>query len=180
MQADPSLMYNFRLVYEREVPLKMTLDHAETIKRLKGEKPTVDEMMIVKILVQGAPGAPNPEADPQSIRVEFTSLNDFFFLYVHQVDPLAYEEMRREQGIKGQFADYLTMLVKFFNGMILEPEMYYLHMVFNENNTADLKFKKRLEFKKVTLLKAMFDVANDDTVKLHIRHRHNISKLEME
>jgi len=53
MQADPSLMYNFRLVYEREVPLKMTLDHAETIKRLKGDKPCVEETMIVKILVQG-------------------------------------------------------------------------------------------------------------------------------
>ena len=72
------------------------------------------------------------------------------------------------------------MLVKFFNGMILEPETYYLHMIFNENNTADLKFKKRLDFKKVTLLKVPFDVENDDVVKLHIRHRHNIAKLEME
>ena len=44
-------MDNHRLVYEREVPLKMTLDHAETIKRLKGEKPSVQETMIVKILV---------------------------------------------------------------------------------------------------------------------------------
>jgi len=55
MQADPSLMNNFRLVYEREVPLKMTLDHAETIKRLKGDKPSVEEHMIVKILIQGQP-----------------------------------------------------------------------------------------------------------------------------
>ena len=72
------------------------------------------------------------------------------------------------------------MLVKFFNGMIIEPEIYYLHMIFNENNTADLKFKKRFDFKKVVLLRAMFDVASDDVVKLHIRHRHNIAKLEME
>ena len=93
---------------------------------------------------------------------------------------MSYEEMRREQGLKGNFADYLTMLVKFFNGMIIEPEIYYLHMIFNENNTADLKFKKRFDFKKVVLLRAMFDVASDDVVKLHIRHRHNIAKLEME
>ena len=54
MQADPSLMYNFRLVYEREVPLKMTLDHEATTKRLT-HKPCVDETMIVKILIQGQP-----------------------------------------------------------------------------------------------------------------------------
>ena len=72
------------------------------------------------------------------------------------------------------------MLIKFFNGMILEPSVYYLHMIFNENNTADLKFKKKLDFKKVTMLRAQFDVANDEVVKKHIRHRHNIAKLEME
>ena len=68
----------------------MTLDHADTIKRLKGEKPTVEETMICKILVQGAPGAPYAEKEPQSIRVEFTSANDFFFLYVHEMDPETY------------------------------------------------------------------------------------------
>ena len=114
------------------------------------------------------------------MRIEFTSTNDFFFLYTHKVDPFSYEEMRREQGLKGQFADYLTMLVKFFNAMILEPDVYYLHMIFNENNTADLKFKKKFDFKKVVLLKAMFDVEGESVVKLHIRHRHNIAKLEME
>ena len=87
-QADPSLMNNFRLIYEKKVPVKMTLDDKDTEIRLakSNQRATVDEMMNCKLLVQGAAGSRSAEEDPINIRIEFTSPNDLFFHYTHKCD----------------------------------------------------------------------------------------------
>lgn len=57
---------------------------------------------------------------------------------------------------------------------------FYLHMELRLDNTAELEFRKRLEFKEVTMLRCAFEPEKEEIVKMHIRHRHNIAKLEME
>ena len=88
--------------------------------------------------------------------------------------------------MKASFAEYPEMLIKLFNSMMQdnlpgeEPTPFYLHMELRLDNTAELEFRKRLEFKEVTMLTCQFEPETEDVVKMHIRHRHNIAKLEME
>jgi hypothetical protein len=42
--------------------------------------------MNVKILVRGAQYSSNPASEPEFIRVEFTSDNDYFWLYIHEME----------------------------------------------------------------------------------------------
>ena len=95
------------------------------------------------------------------------------------------------------FNDYPTMLIKLFNGVIESPDTYKIQMDLNEDNSADLFFKRQMTFKEVIMLQIPFDTADrhvplikksldgeeepdSELIKQHIRHRHNIAKEEME
>ena len=53
-------------------------------------------------------------------------------------------------------------------------------MQMNKDNTGDLFFNQILEYKTLCLLASRFDVENEDRVKLHIKYRHKVTKMEME
>lgn len=92
------------------------------------------------------------------------------------------------------------MLIKLFNGVIESPETYKIQMELNADNTAELRFKRQMSFKEVTMLQVDFNTADQhipshkldvyetaeeaqpdvDLIKQHIRHRHNIATQEME
>jgi len=50
--------------------------------------------MIVKILIKGHHLSHNPVEEPQIVRVEFTSMNDYFFLYIHEMEHDGFEQFR--------------------------------------------------------------------------------------
>ena len=181
-QADPSLMNNFRLIYEKKVPVKMSLIDPETETRLAKslQSATIEETMNCKVLVQGHAGAVSAEEDPQVIRIEFTSPNDLFFHYTHEVDNNEFLRMKDRQGFKGEFPQYITMLIELFNSMCTDSEVYYLHLKLNKDNTSDLEFMKKLPFKEVLILKADFFNENEVRVKKHVRHWYHLSKLTCE
>ena len=47
-------------------------------------------------MVLGEAGAPRPEDNPIKVRVEFTSPNDLFFHYTHEVDHTAFYHLKSE------------------------------------------------------------------------------------
>ena len=71
-QADPSLQNDYKLIYQQTVNMVMALQHEAAHKRLQFI-PSVPENMNVKILVRGNQYSQNPVAEPEYIRVEFTS-----------------------------------------------------------------------------------------------------------
>ena len=72
------------------------------------------------------------------------------------------------------------MLIKLFNSMVHEEDKksYFLTLELDMENKATLEFKKHLEFKEITILTCDLVPIAEDTVKMHIRHRHNLAKLE--
>jgi hypothetical protein len=85
--------------------------------------------------------------------------------------------MKEEQGFKGEFPKYITMLIELFNSMCNDTDVYYLHLKLYKNNTSDLDFMKKLPFKEVRILKAEFFNENEDRVKKHVRHWYHLSNL---
>ena len=55
--------------------------------------------------------------------------------------------MKDKLGLKIDFDGFLTMLIKFFNQAIEDPESYKLMMIMNSDSTANLRFIKMLPFK---------------------------------
>jgi hypothetical protein len=82
--------------------------------------------------------------EPEIIRVEFTSMNDYFFLYIHELTKDRFEEFKVQQSLNEYttFNDYPTMLIKLFNGVIESPETYKIQMDLNADNSALLMFKR--------------------------------------
>ena len=84
--------------------------------------------------------------------------------------------------MKPDFTDYLTMLIKLFNCVISQPDQQpsAYKCVFNikKDNTGELYFNQVLDFKNLCLLVAKFEVEQEDRVKLHIKYRHKVAKLE--
>jgi hypothetical protein len=160
----------------------MSLVDLETEERLKksNQSATVDEKMNCKVLVQGQAGARSAEESPNCIRIEFTSPNDLFFHYTHEVYQKDFLQMKDEQGFKGEFPGYINMLIELFNSMETDSDVYYLHLKLYKDNTSDLEFMKKLPFKEVRILKAEFYNENDERVKKHVRHWYQFSKLSME
>ena len=121
--------------------MALTLQYKEVINRLKFI-PSVPENMIVKILIKGHQHSHNPVEEPQIVRVEFTSMNDYFFLYIHEMEHDGFEQFRSDQELKKdtEFKNYPTMLIKLFNSVIETPETYKIQMDLNKDNTGLLKF----------------------------------------
>ena len=61
-----------------------------------------------------------------------------------------------------------------------DKKTYFLRLEIDSENDAKLEFKKHLEFKEITILKCEMKAVKEDIVKMHIRHRHNLAKLEQE
>ena len=53
--------------------------------------------------------------EPEDVKVELFSSKDYFFVYQHECDIFTYTEMKEAMGLKPEFRDYLTMLIKLFN-----------------------------------------------------------------
>jgi poly(A) polymerase Pap1 len=66
--------------------------------------------------------------------VELFSQNDFFFLYKHSLNVVEYQNMKAEQRLKPEFVDYLTMLIRLFNGCICLPQVAPTEVVLNNDS----------------------------------------------
>jgi len=98
-------------MYERKLPVELHIKDPELLSKLKKDISN-NEIMNIKILVRG------DEDDPDAIRVEMFSQSDYFFLYEHTCDFDNFMELKREQGLKPEFSEYLTMLIKLFNATL--------------------------------------------------------------
>ena len=86
--------------------------------------------------------------------------------------------MKDQQGLKPQYADYLTMLIKLFNQAI-ESQDTKCQMQTNKDNTGDLFFNQMLPYKQLQLLGCRFNLAPDQKVQEHIKYRHMVARLKL-
>ena len=74
------------------------------------------------------------------------------------------------------------MLIKLFNCVISQPDQqpaaYKCILNIKKDNTGELFFNQDLDFKNLCLLVAKFEVEQEEIVKLHIKYRHKVAKLE--
>jgi hypothetical protein len=80
--------------------------------------------------------------------------------------------------LKPDFADYLTMLIRLFNCVTAEPKSYKATLQILKDNTSVLYFNQILDFKSLTLFSCSFEVEDEDRVKMHIKYRHKLAKVE--
>ena len=95
----------------------------------------MQEDLNVKILVKGS------EQEPLEIVAELFSDRDYFFVYKHCCDIIQFADQKEGQGLKPDFPEYLTMLVKLFTYAIDKPESFKCALNIHADNSASLLFQ---------------------------------------
>ncbi|PNH11554.1 hypothetical protein TSOC_001641 [Tetrabaena socialis] len=168
-ELDPSLVDNFQLVYEREVPFELRsavgLDLPTEVGAL--------EAIRVRILVQ-------QDGQPRTVRVELSSESNLFFLYVHDQTPESFKEIQEAQRLMVDFPDYPTVLMRMLNQCIREPHIYLAVCIMQPTGEARLDFIQNMEYKFVELLSCKFMAAGEDLVRQHVSYRYNVVKARLQ
>ena len=107
-------------MYERKCPISLHVVDAEMIEKVghEVESGEEDREKLVKILIRGS------DECPEVLKLEILCKKDYFFLFEHEMNVFDFNDMREQQGLVPQFADYLTMLIKLFNNTITNPDTY--------------------------------------------------------
>lgn len=98
----------------------------------------------------------------------FTSKFKLFNNSVIRADVGVFRDLKERLGLKIDFDGFLTMLIKFFNQAIEDPEQYKLMMIMNSDSTANLKFIKMLPFKQLEQLSLKFKLGEMDAIQKHV------------
>lgn len=98
----------------------------------------------------------------------FTSKFKLFNNSVIRADVGVFRDLKERLSLKIDFDGFLTMLIKFFNQAIEDPEQYKLMMIMNSDSTANLKFIKMLPFKQLEQLSLKFKLGEMDAIQKHV------------
>mmetsp|Transcript_15396 Transcript_15396/g.25131 ORF Transcript_15396/g.25131 Transcript_15396/m.25131 type:complete len:261 (-) Transcript_15396:77-859(-) len=163
---DPSVQDGWRVIYDRECPFELRYqENAESPQ----EVGTL-EAIKVKVLIQG------PENTPEALKIELSSENDLFFLYMHMVDEVGFRIMQEQQKLMVDFDDYSKVLMRMLNSCIKEPHTHLAIFVMQEDGLSRLDFIKNMEYKFVELLTCSFVKCDEELVRQHIAYRYNAMK----
>ena len=72
------------------------------------------------------------------------------------------------------------MLIKLFTYALEKKETFKCCLHIHEDNTSLLNFKQCLQFKELIMLKAAFDLEDEDQVRRHIKYRNRLAKIQFE
>jgi hypothetical protein len=98
---------------------------------------------------------------------------------IFRADAGVFFELKERLGLKIDFENFLTMLIKFFNQTIEEPDQYKLVMIMNSDSTANLKFIKILPFKQLEQLSLKFKLGEMDAIQKHVVFRYKLIRHEL-
>ena len=70
------------------------------------------------------------------------------------------------------------MLIRLFNCTQAEQKSYKACLNILKDNTATLQFHQLLDYKSLMLFQCQFELEDEDRVKLHIKYRHRLAKVE--
>jgi hypothetical protein len=72
------------------------------------------------------------------------------------------------------------MMIKLFTYAIDKPETFNCALHINADNSANLLFQQCLEYKSLVMLQCDFSLETDDKIKMHIKYRNKLAKIEFE
>ena len=78
--------------------------------------------------------------DPDRIRLELMSDNDYFFKYVLECDNYNFRELKKELSLKCDFNSFQTMIIKLVSNCISDQEHFRCVLIMNSDSTATLTF----------------------------------------
>eukprot|EP00923_Selenidium_pygospionis_P011862 GHVN01020275.1.p3 GENE.GHVN01020275.1~~GHVN01020275.1.p3 ORF type:complete len:222 (-),score=24.08 GHVN01020275.1:1247-1912(-) len=168
-EMDPSIKDNHRIVYDRECPLELRMQHLQKGPQEIGSL----EPVRAKILLLG------DEGSPEHLRVELSCENDLFFRYDHSVDDNSFRQLQEGQKLMVDFSQYAAILIKMFNSCIKEPHSFLAVFIMQNNGAARLDFIQNIEYKFVELLCCDFVQAREDAIRQHISFRYNAVKSKL-
>jgi Centriolar protein SAS N-terminal len=82
-------------------------------------------------------------------------------------------------GLKINFPELLTMLIKLINQCIEDPEQFKCILIMNSDSTATLKIFKVLEFKSLDQLTITLKLGDVETLKKHVSFRYKIASFNL-
>ena len=115
----------------------------------------------------------------KKIKVEVTSENDLFFLYIHEVDDQAFNAMQQDQGLTLNFEDYPKALTSMFDSCLHSPSKYMVSFILLSDGEGCIEFTRNLEYKVVKALSLDLFRADDALVIQHVTYRYNSIKAQM-
>ena len=61
-----------------------------------------------------------------------------------------------------------------------EPKSYRIRLQILKDNTALLQFTQVLDYKQMTIFTCALEVEEEERIKMHIKFRHRLAKVEYE
>jgi hypothetical protein len=141
MKQDPSLQGgNFAKVFERKCPVEMKIVEM-SILQMVGQEVSSQENLSFKLMVkQVADKSSNNSSQPDIIRLELMSDNDFFFQYVFECDLYMFSQLKQSLNLKCDFNGFQTMLLKLITNSISDQEHFRCVLIMNSDATATITF----------------------------------------
>ncbi len=102
---DPSLENNFRVIYNKEIPMEIRLVETET------PETGSQEVINAKLLVQGE------VQNPQMVKIELTSEADLFFHYSKIETIESFQQLKQDQQLTLEFEGFIGLLIKLLNSI---------------------------------------------------------------
>ncbi len=161
----------FRLIYEREVPFEMRVQHGAdpSASRAQDEVGTL-EALRTKMMLLGN------EDSPAAVRLELTSENDLFFHYTHTMDAATFADVQDAQKLVVRFGEYCAVLIRMLNMCIREPHANIAVFVMQRGGRARIDFIQNMEYKYVELLSCACLASDDETIREELAFRYNALK----
>jgi len=165
-EMDPSLSEGFKVAYDKEVPLELRLQEANSDQQDVGTL----EGIRTRVLVQGEPQA------PQVLKIEFTSEADLFFNYASMINEEYFLKIKEEQKLNVEFNGFLTLILKLINNCQKEPQNYFAVFFMQRDGQARLEFIQNMEFKFLELLSLDFLASPEELIRQNISFRYSLLK----
>ena len=168
---DPSLLNEYKILYNKEVPLDIKKEDKDGIKDIAS-----CALIRFKLLYK----AKNQEELPLNVKLELSWENDIFFLYTNFVDINIFAEIKRNQKFNIDFSQYCNLIKRLCDNCIKDPETYIGEFIIQNDDVSKLQFIKISPFKDLELLILEFRKVSEQIIEKHILYRFGCIKSKLE
>lgn len=160
---DPSLADGGEVVFDKEIPLNIR----------ESDDPNAEETRIVRfkiVLIK------DEDDGPREVNIEIFCDNDMFMFYSSKYTPDQFDQVKNNQGLTIEFAQFADMVIESLVQNVEKPEEYQMCFTETSETAGLLEFQQKLKFKSVQIFALEFEAVSDEYLKEQIQYRFDVAR----